>query len=538
MGAATNLKSHAFSTASDVIAPLGPAPATEVLAVPRETREDATRFPGARSTEHINRESVRGGVIMLATQGMRFFVQIASTMVFARLLTPHDFGYVAMVTAITGFVALFQDANLSTVTVQRAQITHAEVSTLFWINVALSVTVMAVVAALAPAIAWFYHEPRLVWITLTLAGTFVFGGLSAQHQALLRRDMQFKKLAAADVFSMLLGFVIGLVMAKAGFGYWALVGASFTTAFVNCAVIWIVCAWRPTLPTRTTEVRSLVAFGGRLTGFQVLVHFTRNFDNVVIGRALGSVALGIYSKAYALLALPINQVNTPLSSVVIPALSRLQNEPKEYARFYLRALRSLSFLTLPLVVFSAIFAHDVVRVLLGEQWLRAAFVFQLLAPAALVGAINVAPGWLCISLDRSKQQLIYGCVSAPVCVVAFLVGVKWGMEGVAAGFSLTYTLLFWLFVLYATKGSPVKFSEVFGAFAMPLFASTAIGLTVWMWRWDFLANAAPALTLGASAVVFTAGYLLLAVMFTQTRALANDALQAVCVHFVPNQGRS
>src|SRR5262249_8080259 len=140
----------------------------------------------APSTESINRASVRGGVIMFATQGMRFLVQIASTMVFARLLTPHDFGYIAMVTAITGFVALFQDANLSTVTVQRSQITHAQVSALFWINVALSVTVMSAVAALAPAIAWFYHEPRLVWITLMLAVTFVFGGLSAQHQALLR----------------------------------------------------------------------------------------------------------------------------------------------------------------------------------------------------------------------------------------------------------------------------------------------------------------------------------------------------------------
>jgi PST family polysaccharide transporter len=253
-----------------------------------------------------------------------------------------------------------------------------------------------------------------------------------------------------------------------------------------------------------------------------LTYFTRNFDNIVIGRVLGSVALGIYSKAYALLALPINQINTPLSSVVIPALSRLQNRPDEYAKFYLRALRTLSFFTLPLVVFSSIFAHDVVLVLLGSKWLPVAVIFQLLGPAALVGAVNVAPGWLCISLDKSRQQLVYGLISAPVCVIAFLVGVRWGAEGVAAGFSLTYTFLFWGFVRWATKDSPVRFSDVFAAFGLPLAASSAVGLTVWLWRWDLLSNIAPTLALAASAVLFAAGYFLVAVLFGRTRTMLRD----------------
>jgi PST family polysaccharide transporter len=467
-------------------------------------------------------ESLRGGGVMMAAQAFRFMAQTASTMVFARLLTPHDFGYIAMVTAVTGFVALLQDANLSTVTVQRSQISNAQVSALFWINVALSVTVMLTVAALSPAIAWFYHEPRLVWITLAVAVTFLFGGLSVQHQALLKRNRQFKRLATADVVGMATGFGVGTLMAKNGFGYWALVGATFGSAMASCTVTWMVCRWRPALPTKTAGIPSMMAFGGKLTGFQVLTYFTRNFDNLVIGRVLGSVALGIYSKAYALLALPINQINTPLSSVVIPALSRLQNRPDEYAKFYLRALRTLSFFTLPLVVFSSIFAHDVVLVLLGSKWLPVAVIFQLLGPAALVGAVNVAPGWLCISLDKSRQQLVYGLISAPVCVIAFLVGVRWGAEGVAAGFSLTYTFLFWGFVRWATKDSPVRFSDVFAAFGLPLAASSAVGLTVWLWRWDLLSNIAPTLALAASAVLFAAGYFLVAVLFGRTRTMLRD----------------
>jgi len=472
---------------------------------------------------------------MMAAQAFRFMAQTASTMVFARLLTPHDFGYIAMVTAVTGFVALLQDANLSTVTVQRSQISDAQVSALFWINVALSVTVMLTVAALSPAIAWFYHEPRLVWITLAVAVTFLFGGLSGQHQALLKRNRQFTRLATADVIGLVSGFLVGTSMARNGFGYWALVGATFGSAVASCTMTWIVCSWRPTLPTRTAGIRSMMAFGGKLTGFQVLTYFTRNFDNIVIGRVLGSVALGIYSKAYALLALPINQINTPLSSVVIPALSRLQNRPQEYAQFYLRALRTLSFFTLPLVVFSSIFARDVVLVLLGPKWLPAAMVFQLLVPAALVGAVNVAPGWLCISLDKSRQQLIYGLISAPVCVLAFLVGVHWGTEGVAAGFSLTYTFLFWGFVRYATKDSPVRFTEVFAAFALPLAASSVVGVTVWIWRWDLLPTASPALALAASAAVFAAAYFLVAVLFAKTRAVLTETFSALEGDLIPSQ---
>jgi PST family polysaccharide transporter len=474
---------------------------------------------------------------MMAAQGFRFMVQMASTMVFARLLTPHDFGYIAMVTAVTGFVALLQDANLSTVTVQRSQISDAQVSALFWINVALSVTVMVAVAALSPAIAWFYHEPRLVWITLAVAVTFVFGGLSVQHQALLKRNRQFKRLAIADVVGMATGFAVGTLMAKNGFGYWALVGATFGSAIASCGMTWTVCRWRPAMPTKTVDIPSMMAFGGKLTGFQVLTYFTRNFDNIVIGRVLGSVALGIYSKAYALLALPINQINAPLSSVVIPALSRLQNQPEEYSRFFLRALRTLSFFTLPLVVFSSVFARDVVLVLLGSKWLPAAVIFQLLAPAALVGAVNVAPGWLCISLDKSRQQLIYGLISAPVCVIAFLIGIRWGAQGVAAGFSLTYTFLFWGFVRYATKDSPVTFSEVFGAFSAPLMASSAVGLTVWMWRWDLLSDVPPAFALVASAVLFAAGYFLVAVLFVRTRAMLIETFSVLDTSLVLSQGR-
>ena len=213
--------------------------------------------------------SVRGGAVTMAAQGVTFFIRMGSTMVLARLLTPQDFGLIAMVTAVTGFVVMFKDMGLSMATVQKAEINHGQISTLFWINVVLSLGVMLVTAALAPAIAWFYGEPRLTWITLALAGAFVFGGLTVQHQALLRRSMRFGTLALIGIIGMLVGIVAAIIAAWYGAGYWALVIMQLSGAIAGAIAVWVACGWRPSLPVRCSGVREMLAFGGNLTGFNI-----------------------------------------------------------------------------------------------------------------------------------------------------------------------------------------------------------------------------------------------------------------------------
>jgi len=137
--------------------------------------------------------------------------------------------------------------------------------------------------------------------------------------------MRFKTLAVIDVVSMAGGLTTGISMAALGLGYWALIGAMFGGNVTNCILVWANCSWRPGAFKRGVGARPMLAFGGHLTGFTLLNYFTRNFDNVLIGRVLGPAALGIYAKAYGLLMLPINQVNMPIGAVLLPGLSRLQN---------------------------------------------------------------------------------------------------------------------------------------------------------------------------------------------------------------------
>ena len=399
-------------------------------------------------------------------------------MILARLLVPSDFGIVGMVSAITGLLGSFGDLGLSSATIQREEITHEQVSTLFWINVAFSLLISAAVAALAPAIAWFYHEPRLVAITLALSGAFLFGGLTAQHYALLTRQMRFGAMALVVTLPLLVCNIAGIWFAKLGYGYWSLVIMSLVLAVGTALTTWIAAGWIPGWPRRGCGIRSMLAFGGNLTGFNLLNYLTRNGDNILIGRFLGAGALGIYSKAYGLLMLPVQQINAPVNGVVLPALSRLQNQPEQYRRYFLRAVEGLAFVGMPIIAFAFADARPIVLIFLGSKWLTAVGIFRLLAPAALVGTINLAPVWIFTTLGRADRQLRWAVITSPLILVGFLIGLHWGAAGVAASFSITFGASFTLFVLDACRHSPIQVRDFGTALFPPLCVSIAAAAIV------------------------------------------------------------
>ena len=424
------------------------------------------------STEHLKADlkgrSVRGGAVTMLAQGAKFFLQMGSTVVLARLLTPQDFGLIAMVTAVTGFVAMFKNMGLSMATVQRAEINHGQISTLFWINVVLSIGVMLVIAVLAPAIAWFYGEPRLTWITLALAGAFIFGGLTVQHQALMRRQMCFGSLALIQTVSMLVGIVTAIIAAWYGAGYWSLVLMELASASASVLGVWVACDWRPGLPVRRSGVRKMLAFGGNLTGFNFLNYFARNADNLLIGKFWGSGQLGLYNKAYGLLTLPMRQITAPIAAVAIPALSRLQNDPERYRQYYYRAISTIAFITMPLVAMLAALSDEIITIVLGSQWTGAAIIFKMLAIAAFFQPVVSTTGWVFVSLGQTKRMMYWGLIAVPVIVLSFIVGLPWGVVGVAT--SYTVCDIFILMVpclLFTFRYSPINLVGFFKTICCP-----------------------------------------------------------------------
>jgi PST family polysaccharide transporter len=441
-------------------------------------------------TEHLKADlkgrAVRGGAFTLGGQGMSFLLQMASTVILARLLTPQDYGLIAMITAVTGFVALFKDLGLSMATVQKDIITHEQISTLFWINVALSVIVMLVALALAPAIAWFSGEPKLQPLTLVMAVGFVFGGLCAQHSALLRRQMRFGTLALIDILQLAVSVVVGIITALAGAGVWALVYMTLSGSLFNAVAVWIVCRWRPSLPVRHAGVRSMLGFGANLTGFNILNYFARNLDNVLIGRVCGSVSLGLYAKAYGLLMFPITQITAPITSVAVPALSRLQNDPEQYKRYYYRAINVIAFITMPLVLILAALSKEIILIVLGDQWVGAARIFKVLAFVALIQPIGANPtGWVFVSLGQTDRFLRWGMFIVPITIASFVIGLPWGVLGVALSYMICGYLMLVPCLWWAFRCSPLSIYGWLRAIGRPLILSLTIYMAIQLLRNNF-----------------------------------------------------
>ena len=404
----------------------------------------------------IKGRSVRGGAVTITAQGIKFLLQTGSV--------------------FTEFVSLFKDLGLSMATIQKKNITHQQVTNLFWINIAMSCFLMFVVAGISPFVALFYGEPRLILITIAIGSTFIFGGLIAQHTALMRRQMRFTALAFVEITSMTAGIAAAIVSALLGLSYWSLVIMLAVRGIVSVYMVWILSPWRPGRPTRSSGVRPMIAFGGSLTASNILYYFTHHADNAIIGYALGSTLLGFYTKAYALLTLPMDQINAPLHNIMMPALSRLQAEPERYRSFYLRALTSVAIVAMPLVVFMFVSANEIVNILLGSQWIAAAATFRYLGPAAFAASIGYAPGWLFISLGRAGLAFRWNILSTPVIIIGFLIGVNWGINGVALSFSITFTILMIFGLIVASHNSPVLFFDIVESVAVPVICSVLAGL--------------------------------------------------------------
>jgi O-antigen/teichoic acid export membrane protein len=474
--------------------------------------------PNEALLSDLRGRSVRGGAVTFSAQAWKFLLQTGSTIVLARFLSPRDYGLVGMVTAITGFVAIFKDLGLSAATVQRSEITARQISTLFWINVAVSALLMAILAITAPAIAWVYGEPELKWVALALAPNFLLGGLTAQHQALLRRNMRFSVLAAIDVASMTFSVGVALFAAWRGLGYWSLVVMLVAQVASNAAMVWVASPWRPGRPSRGAGVGSMLKFGGNLTGFNTVNYFTRHADNILIGWYWGAGPLGLYAKAYQLLLLPLNQVAQPMVNVVLPALSRLQNDPARYRSYYQKAMLPLAFFSIPITVFMTVEAQNVVRVLLGEQWLAAAALFQLLGPAALVGGMNVATGWVYQSLGRTDRQLRWGLLASTVTVASFLIALPWGVWAVAAAFSATVCLLRYPSIVYCFRGTPLKPADLLSVLWRPLVAGVVAGACVFALRLQ-MRLAQPLVEMLIDAIAFFALYLAIWMLLPRGRQI-------------------
>lgn len=426
--------------------------------------------------KNLKQRTIRGGIARLSSQIANFVIRGGSLMILARLLGPKEFGLVGMVTAFTGVLNLLRDFGLSSAAVQRATITDEEISTLFWMNLLVGTILGLLTAAIAPFLAAFYHEPRLVSVTLALAAAFVFNAAGVQHSALLQRQMRFTTMALIQVISLILGTAVAIAGAKAGYGYWALVALTVSVPLIGTIGAWLTAGWLPGLPRKGTGVGAMIRFGGTVSLNSLVAYFAYNTDKVLIGRFWGTSVLGIYGRAYQLVSIPTDNLNFAVGEVAFSALSRLQDDPGRLKSYFLKGYSLVLAMTIPLTIACVVFADDLVAVLLGPKWMDAVVIFRLLAPTILIFAIINPMGWLLLSLGLVRRSLNIALVFAPTLVAGYFLGLPYGPKGVAFTYSAVMALWVIPFIAWCVKGTAVAFWDVLFAVVRPLGFGLVAGL--------------------------------------------------------------
>jgi O-antigen/teichoic acid export membrane protein len=435
--------------------------------------ENRQHFATEHLLDDLKARALSGGLVTVGAQAAVFGLNLVGIVILARLLRPEDFGLVAMVTAVIGFVRIFKDAGLSTATVQREEITHAQVSNLFWINVAITGAIGLSLAAAAPLVARFYDEPRLIGITLALCVSFQVSGLTGQPMALLSRQMRFRAIAAIDILSILAGLVVAVAMSLLDYGYWSLVSMNLATVGVAFVLTWSASGWRPQLPRRHSGTSSLVSFGFNMTAASFIYSAARGIDSLLIGRLYGPDALGLYTRATALLARPLEHFIGPINAVFVPAFSRIQGQSVRYRRVFLLVYETLALAGSLFTGLLLGLADPLTLLVLGPTWKGAAPIFAGFAAVALFVPLCSACSWLMTSQGRGRDALLSSVIASGVTVIAFLAGIPYGPAGVAISYSIAgFVIQIPVSYYIAGRSGPVRTKD--------LWASTIPYVPVWI----------------------------------------------------------
>jgi PST family polysaccharide transporter len=410
--------------------------------------------------EEVRSQARSGAKFVLALRGLNFAVSFAATVILARLLLPREFGLAAMAMFLLSFLATFRDVGLATVTIQREAVTTSDLTALFWLNLIVT-SLLAFAAALSsPLVAAFYEQPLVASVLYVLCFSFMIAGAAAQHLAMLRREMRFDALLIAEGSGLLVGLVAGTVLAYVRRDVWALVGMTLVQSIVTSGLIVAQSRWRPGLPDFKREHMSFIGFGANVTAFSALNFLSNNLGAIILGHLSGPAALGHFTRAQQLFALPATAVIHPLMQVIFPMLCRFKGNGAEYRDVYVSVIARISMFLLPAAVVLPLVSADVVLVLFGPTWSEAGPVLAWFAPALMALGMVLPFGYLMMSQGRVKELRMWGVADLLIRGGGAGIGAFFGPVGAAAGFSLTtFFIAAPLIVALTSRRGPVRVSD-------------------------------------------------------------------------------
>jgi O-antigen/teichoic acid export membrane protein len=435
-------------------------------------------------------------------------LRVVFALIVARLLTPEDFGLAAMALVVAGFVIAFSDLGLGAALIQRRSIDEADRSTVFWTGLGVGALLTLIGIALAAPIAAFYEEPEVESLMAALSICFVVSAIGATQRALLSREMDFRRLELSAMAGVLVGGVVAVAGASAGWGPWALVGQQIVTVAVTTVVLCVATPWRPRLVFSTRSLRALGGYGAHVLGTRLVYRAQESALPLVIGRMLGASALGVFTIAYTIILVPLTRLAIPVGEVLFPAFARMQDERDRVAEFWIRSLEVLAAICAPAMLGLAIVAPDFVEVVLGAQWSEAVPVIQILCWVGLIQALQAWNGGILMGLGRS--QILFRATLAFFFgyLASFVVGAQWGIVGVSVAYAVIATVLEAAYLWLTTNALGISFWRPLRALVGVAQATVLMGAVVFALQLALVDNGlAPVLRLAIVVVVGVLTYI-------------------------------
>lgn len=367
-------------------------------------------------------------------QATRIGVQLLGLLILSRLLTPADFGLVAIVFAINNFALLLRDMGTASAIIQRDTLDEQTVATAHWSNCFIGIGLAVILLALSYPMALIFKAPGLAPLVQLSAVSFPFLSGSTVHQALLERGSRFATVARIEIIALLTGFTVAVISAYLGAGAYSLVLQTLIIAVLSAIQFWVTSDAKIKWGWSREHAKGLWGYSGNLFGFNVVNYFSRNADTMIIGRVLGPASLGPYSLAYRVMLFPLQNLTFVATRALFPKMSRHQHSPQELGAMHMRLLSVISFFTAPMMAGLFVLREPFVDVALGKSWEMVAALIMWLAPVGFIQSVVSAGGVVYQALARTDLLFRLGVFSSVLTVTGFVVGVHWGLLGVAGAY--------------------------------------------------------------------------------------------------------
>ena len=384
---------------------------------------------------------VRGAAWTAAANVMASALSAAVGLALARLLTPADFGIQAAVVTITVFFGTVLDLSLGSAIVQREELDHAHLSSLFWLGLAGSGVLYLAVAAAGPLVAVLFNAPEVRRALPVAALSIVLLGAAIVPAALLRRRLAFSSIARAQAAGAVVASGVAVAIALAGGHYWALIGYGLASVCVSSALVLRAARFAPRGRVRLAHLAPVRGYAGAMMSFLAVNYWSRNMDDVIIGRALGVGSLGIFNFAQRLVGAPLQLLTGSIAPLLHPTFAAMGDDVRRQRGAYLDLAHVTALATFPVSAALFVLAEPIVLVVGGERWRGSAAVMRALCLLSAVQPVNMLCGAVFMSRDAAHLMLRYATIGAVAVVTGMLVGLHWGVAGVAWGYAIAYATI-------------------------------------------------------------------------------------------------